>query len=178
MNPVDSDAVRKDRQTVSAQGDSLTRLPEGMSFRNVPTHVDDRGIVFEMFDMRWNWHPDPVVFSYCYTVRPGIIKGWGVHRKHEDRYFLLFGELELILYDERPDSSTHGLVSKIYLNHYQRRIINIPAGVWHANRNVGLTDAVVVNFPTIPYDHADPDKYRLPLDTDKIPYKFKSPRGW
>jgi dTDP-4-dehydrorhamnose 3,5-epimerase len=148
-----------------------------MSFRNVPTHVDDRGVVFEMFDTRWNWHPDPVVFSYCYTVRPGIIKGWGVHRKHEDRYFLLFGELELVLYDERPDSSTLGLVSKIYLNHYQRRIINIPAGVWHANRNVGLTDAVVVNFPTIPYDHADPDKFRLPLDTDRIPYTFDNPKG-
>jgi dTDP-4-dehydrorhamnose 3,5-epimerase len=36
----------------------------------------------------------------------------------------------------------------------------------------------VVNFPTRPYDHASPDKYRLPLDTDEIPYEFEDPRGW
>jgi dTDP-4-dehydrorhamnose 3,5-epimerase len=56
--------------------------------------------------------------------------------------------------------------------------MNIPAGVWHADRNIGDKDAVVVNFPTIQYDHADPDKYRLPLDTDQIPHKFDNPRGW
>jgi dTDP-4-dehydrorhamnose 3,5-epimerase len=28
------------------------------------------------------------------------------------------------------------------------------------------------------YDHANPDKYRLPLDTDLIPYKFENSRGW
>ena len=36
----------------------------------------------------------------------------------------------------------------------------------------------MVNFPTMPYDHSSPDKYRLPLNTDKIPYKFENARGW
>ena len=53
----------------------------------------------------------------------------------------------------------------------------IPAGIWHADHNIGSRDAVVVNFPTIPYDHASPDKYRLPLDTDRIPYRFEPSRG-
>jgi dTDP-4-dehydrorhamnose 3,5-epimerase len=35
-----------------------------------------------------------------------------------------------------------------------------------------------VNFPTIPYDHADPDKYRLPIDTTLIPFSFGSAHGW
>lgn len=176
MKPMST--AKQDQQTVSTEGVSLAKLPEGMTFREVPTHVDDRGSVFEMFDARWNWHPEPVVFSYCYTLRPGMIKGWGIHRKHEDRYFLLLGEMEMVLYDEREGVSTSGLVSKIYLSEFQRKIINIPAGVWHAVRNVGQKDVVVVNFPTIPYDHENPDKYRLPLDTDRIPYKFDNPRGW
>ncbi len=41
----------------------------------------------------------------------------------------------------------------------------IPRGVWHAERCIGGKDAMVVNFPTIQYDHTNPDKYRLPLDT-------------
>jgi dTDP-4-dehydrorhamnose 3,5-epimerase len=168
----------KDTQTVLPTGESIRAVPFGVTFRDTVTHVDDRGAVCELFDPRWAWHKDPLVFVYSFTVRPGMIKGWGIHRKHEDRYLILFGELEVVLYDERPDSPTRGLVSKIVLSEYRRRLMNIPAGVWHADRNIGNKDAVVVNFPTIPYDHADPDKYRLPLNTDQIPYKFDNPQGW
>ncbi len=170
--------VKQDRQTVSSEGQNLTKMIHGVTFKERPTHVDDRGFVCEMYDSRWDWHKGPMVFSYVYTIRPGVIKGWGMHKKHEDRYFILFGEVELVLYDGRKDSPTFGLVSKVYLAESNRRLVNIPTGVWHANRNVGLTDAVVVNFPTICYDHADPDKYRLPLNTKEIPYSFDNPVGW
>jgi len=167
----------QDNATVNSSGISLEKLPEGVTFHNVVTHPDDRGAVCEMFDPRWNWHPDPIVFVYTFSIRPGIIKGWGLHKLHDDRYFILFGEVEVVLYDARPDSATKGSVSKIVLSEYQRRLMNIPAGVWHADNNIGTKDAVIVNFPTIQYNHASPDKYRLPLDTDEIPYKFPNPRG-
>ena len=163
---------QQDAQTVTLQGESVEKLPAGVTFHDVATHSDERGSVVELFDPRWDWHGDPLVFSYSFTIRPGMIKGWGVHRKHEDRYFILFGEMEVVLYDDRPDSSTHGLVSKVLMSEYRRRLMNIPAGVWHADRNIGSRDVVVVNFPTIQYDHADPDKYRLPLDTPLIPHRF------
>jgi dTDP-4-dehydrorhamnose 3,5-epimerase len=168
----------QDRQTVTPDGESLQPLPAGVRFRDAITHVDDRGTVCEMFDPRWNWHEDPLVFVYTFTIRPGMIKGWGMHKKHEDRYLLLYGEMELVLYDDRAESPTRGLVSKIYLSEFRRRLVNIPAGVWHADHNIGNKDVVVVNFPTIQYDHTSPDKYRLSLDTDQIPHKFADPRGW
>ena len=170
--------MEKDKQTVTPTGESIQKLPEGVIIKEIPTHVDDRGFVVEMFDLRWKWHPDPLVFSYAFTIRPGIIKGWGLHKKHEDRYFILFGDMETVFYDGREESATKGLVSKLYLTEYNRCLLSIPAGVWHADRNVGQKDVVVVNFPTIQYDHSDPDKYRLPLDTDEIPYKFEDPKGW
>ena len=54
----------------------------------------------------------------------------------------------------------------------------IPPLVWHTLRNVGTRDLVVVNFPTIQFDHSNPDKYSLPLDTDLIPYSFDGVSGW
>ena len=58
-------------------------------------------------------------------------------------------------------------------------LLVIPRGVWHAERNIGASDVVVVNFPTIPYDHASPDKYRLPLDTKELPVDLGPGwRGW
>jgi dTDP-4-dehydrorhamnose 3,5-epimerase len=168
----------KDKQTTTSSGNLIETVPYGVTFHEVPTHVDDRGEVFEMFDLRWDWHKDPLVFAYSFTIRPGIIKGWGLHKKHEDRYLIVHGHIEVVLYDVRPNSPTNGKVFKIYLSERRRRLMNIPANVWHADRNIGDKEAFLVNFPTIPYDHADPDKYRLPLDTDQIPYEFDNPRGW
>jgi dTDP-4-dehydrorhamnose 3,5-epimerase len=168
----------RDRASVTPEGERLDPLPAGVSFRGVPTHLDERGTVVEVFDPRWDWHPDPVVFVYSFTIRPGFAKGWGLHEAHDDRYFILFGELEVVLYDERSGSPTNGLVARVVLSEYRRGLLSIPAGVWHAERNLGQTDAVVINFPTMPYDHSSPDKYRLPLDTDRIPYRFENVRGW
>lgn len=168
----------QDKQTVTPEGESIQPLPAGVRLRDVITQVDERGWVCEMFDPRWGWNEHPLVFVYTFTIRPGMIKGWGLHKKHEDRYFMLFGEMEAVLYDARPDSPTRGLISKIVLSEHRRRLMNIPAGIWHADRNIGAKDVVVVNFPTIQYDYAHPDKFRLPLNTDQIPYKFENPHGW
>jgi len=79
-----------------------------------------------------------------------------------------------VLYDERDGSPTRGLIARVVLSETRRRLMLIPAGVWHASRNLGDREVVVVvvNFPTKPYVHQDPDKARLPLDNDRIPYRF------
>ena len=100
-----------------------------------------------------------------------------MHKKHEDRYFILNGELELVLYDDREASPTHGTLATVYMSEFRRRLINIPAGVWHANRNVGNKDVLGINFPTEPYDRTDPDKYRLPPNNDIIPHTFEWGKG-
>ena len=82
--------------------------------------------------------------------------------------------MELVCHDAREDSPTRGLVSKLVLSEHRRCLVNVPTGVWHANRNIGARDVVVVNFATTPYDHANPGKERLPLDTTLIPYSSQS----
>lgn len=171
--------IVRDTQTVSADGERLARLPEGMVVRDLVTHTDERGTVCELYDPRWGVSAEALVFAYMFTIRPGMAKGWGIHRRHDDRYAFLRGELELAFYDAREDSATAGEESRLVLSELDRKLITIPRGVWHAERNIGAADVVVVNFPTIPYDHASPDKYRLPLDTDELPAKLgPSWRGW
>jgi dTDP-4-dehydrorhamnose 3,5-epimerase len=167
----------RDSATVTSEGRSTSSLPEGVVLRDLVTHLDERGTVCELLDPRWKWHPDPLVFAYTFSIRSGMIKGWGMHKTHDDRYSLLSGELLLVLFDDRAGSGTRGQVFRIVLSAFHRQLINIPAGVWHANQNVGSDDVIVVNFPTAPYDHAHPDKYRLPINTDKIPYHFDVGRG-
>lgn len=166
------EVAKRDVQTVTGDGAPTRRLTHGVQIKKLPTHVDERGSLMELFDPRWKWHPDPLIYAYCFTIRPGYAKGWSLHQQHQDRYVLLQGEMELVLYDPRKDSLTCGEVCKISLNEYDRCLINVPINVWHADHNRGSKDVLAVNFPTTPYEHANPDKYRLPLNTDLIPYSF------
>lgn len=169
----------RDKQTVDPKtGKEVAKSIHGVTFRESVTHTDDRGTLFEMFDPRWKWHKDPLTYVYACTIRPGITKGWSLHKKTDDRYFLMYGELEVVLYDGREDSPTFGMVQKVYLTEANRRLMSIPVGVWHAVRCIGQKDAVLVNFKSTFYDHKNPDKYRLPLNDEKIPYKFDNPKGY
>jgi dTDP-4-dehydrorhamnose 3,5-epimerase len=83
-----------------------------------------------------------------------------------------------VLYDDREGSPTQGRINEIHRSELQRTLMVIPRGVFHAHVNVGTTDAVLISMPTRAYDHADPDVFRLPLDTDLIPYSFEDKLGW
>ncbi len=171
-------ALKRDKETVKPDGKEVTKLPHGVSFYESKTHVDDRGTLCEMFNPSWGWHKVPLKYAYFITIRPGKVKGWAVHRHHEDRYFIMFGDLELVLYDSRKNSPTYKKVFKIYLSEKNRRAINIPAGVYHAIQNIDDRDVILANFPTKLFDYKNPDKYRLPYNTKEIPHNFDAPRGW
>lgn len=165
-------AAKRDPALVRADATPYRRLTQDVVIQRLVTHVDDRGSVTELYDPRWEVHAAPLVFSYVCSIRPKVVKGWGLHREHDDRYCLLYGEMALLLYDVRPDSTTCGELCRIVLHERDRCLVTIPRNVWHADHNIGDRDLVFVNFPTVAYDHANPDKYRLPLDTDLIPYRF------
>jgi dTDP-4-dehydrorhamnose 3,5-epimerase len=168
----------RDKKSIKSDGTEIVTLPDGVSLHDCKVHVDDRGSLCEMFNPEWGWNTKPMTYSYYFTVRPGKVKGWGVHRKHEDRYFIIVGEVELVLYDDRKESPTYKSVFKVLLSDQDRKAINIPSGVYHATHNISDKEAILANFPTELYDRNNPEKYRLPYDTDKIPYSFDAPKGW
>lgn len=167
-------AAQQDKATVSAAGRETRKLLDGVQIRSLTTHVDERGSVTELYDPRWGFTPDPLVFCYTFSIRPQIVKGWSLHKRHQDRYAILQGEMDLVLFDSRAESSTFNEVCVIRMSEYHRCLVNIPEYVWHADYNVGNKDVVALNFPTIQYDHSAPDKWRLPIDTPLIPYRFPS----
>lgn len=162
----------KDAATVAPDGSSLQERIAGVEIRRPPTHADERGTITEIFDLRWGFTEDPLVYVYHVTVTPGQTKGWVLHREQNDRMFVYDGVLRVVLCDARDDSETHRRLNVFHFGSHDRALLSIPAGVWHAVKNVGVSEASFVNLPSRPYEHENPDKLRLPLENDVIPYRL------
>jgi dTDP-4-dehydrorhamnose 3,5-epimerase len=100
-----------------------------------------------------------------------------VHRRQEDRLFVSRGRLRFGLYDDRPESPTYRRLNVFTITDRRRALVVIPRGVFHGVENVGTEEALYLNLPTRAYDHADPDKYRLPLQNALIPFAFDRSRA-
>jgi dTDP-4-dehydrorhamnose 3,5-epimerase len=166
-------APQKDTQTVDSNWQSVKPRIRGVEIKHLPTISDDRGTLCEVFRPAWAIHPDPLVYVYQVTIRPGQIKGWVKHLDQDDRIFVSMGTCQVVLFDDRDDSPTRGMVNELFFSHLNRALFTIPAGVWHALRAVGSEDVMFINMPTRPYDYTNPDKFRLPLENDLIPFRFK-----
>jgi dTDP-4-dehydrorhamnose 3,5-epimerase len=168
----------KDPQTITPEGELLGPYIHGVEIRRARTIQDERGEICEIFDARWGFTSEPLVYVYQAMIRPGKVKGWVIHRKQNDRLFFNLGTAKVVLYDDREKSPTHRMINEIYLGERDRGVLVIPGGVYHAIQNIGIEDLYFTNMPTRAYDHADPDKYRLPSDSDLIPYRFEDRLGW
>ena len=48
----------------------------------------------------------------------------------------------------------------------------IPPGIWHGFKNVSGDVAMFINYFDREYRYSDPDEYKLPPNTDEIPFSF------
>ena len=168
----------QDKQSVTPEGQSVKPLIQGLIVRPARTIEDKRGEVVEIYRPAWNVHPDPLVYVNQVSIRPGAIKGWTVHHQQDDRIYLCLGVTRWAFYDARDDSPTYKMVNEFVFSDRTRALLIIPHGVFHAVKNIGQTEAIFIDMPTQPYDHENPDKYRLPPHNAVIPFDFDDGPGW
>ncbi len=162
----------RDESSVDDRGGPSAIGIEGVRYERLTPHVDHRGSLREVVNFDQSFWSSPVVYSYCFTIKPGRIKGWGMHKRQEDRYFICSGDVRVALFDGRVTSPSHERPSEFYFTDASPGLLLIPPGVWHATQNWGRREAVLMNFPTRPYDRKDPDKYRIDPHAGEIPFDW------
>jgi dTDP-4-dehydrorhamnose 3,5-epimerase len=164
--------ARQDRPTVDAASRSLGIGIEGVRVERLVPHSDHRGQLTQIMSAVSPIWDEPVVHAYHVTVKPGRIKGWGMHLLQADRHYPFAGDGRMVLHDGRADSPTHGEFAEIAFSDVSRGVLYIPPGVWHAAQNIGNRDWQMINFPTRAYDSENPDKYRIDPHSGEIPFDF------
>jgi dTDP-4-dehydrorhamnose 3,5-epimerase len=165
----------RDGATVDSKGERLTTGIQGVRYSRLVSQVDHRGSLTEVINVTNDFWDEPIVYSYCFTIRPGRIKAWGMHKLQADRYFIVGGHVRVVLYDGRTQSPTFGQFAEFHLTEESRGLLLIPPGVWHGDQNYGAKDAAVLNFPTRAFNREDPDKYRIDPHSNTIPFDWSLP---
>src|SRR5450756_4496 len=149
---------------------------DGVAIKQLRVIPDERGRLTEML------RSDDEAFErfgqrYVTTTYPGVVKAWHMPRKQDDNVVCVRGMIKLALYDGREGSATGGEVMEIFLGEHRPLLVHIPREVYHGWKCVSEYEAYVVNMPTELYDYDEPDEYRLPFDTDEIPYDWDLKMG-
>ncbi len=166
-------AAKKDPQIISEEWHLLKETIHGVHVKEVRHVPRDHGVITEVFRPEWDPTGLPVVHLYQSRLFPGAIGAWSCHARTVDRLFVNQGNIKAVLYDGREESPTYGMINEVHLGDARPAMVVIPIGVWHGLQNLGSSDALVLNLPSIAYDYKDPDHWRLPYDTDEIPYQWK-----
>jgi dTDP-4-dehydrorhamnose 3,5-epimerase len=169
----DSLGEQKDRQSITSDWNSLQELINGVRVKEMKNVVKGSGdVLCEVFRRDWMLDDGQVDQVFQSVMNPGSISAWHVHHLTTDRLFASVGLLQIVLFDGRQNSPTHGQINEFRLGAVRPALVVIPPGVFHGVRNISDQPAVLLNLVSEAYQCEDPDHWRLPLDTDKIPYRF------
>ena len=144
---------------------------QGVEIKQLARHADERGFLMELL------RSDDAIFTkfgQCYVSMnyPGVIRAWHHHQKQDDFFVVMKGMIKVGLYDMREGSSTRGEVGEFYLGDNNNIMLKIPVGVVHGYKTVGTEPSLLINFPSEVYNPEEPDEYRLPWNTDQIPFDW------
>lgn len=85
---------------------------------------------------------------------PGVIRAFHRHKKQYDYWYLVQGNIEVVL------SSGVGSFAKYYLGQNENLVIE--PNIWHGFRVLGTEPAILLYFVSEEYDRKNPDEERAP----------------
>ena len=152
------------------------QLIHGVHVKPLRVIPDERGYLMEML------RADDPFFQkfgqvYVSVAYPGVVKGWHYHRKQTDHFVIVKGMMKVVLYDAREDSPTKGMVNEFFMGERNPVLVSIPPGVVHGMKGIGTEPAMLINTPTEPYNHAQPDEHRIHPHENDIPYQWDRKDG-
>lgn len=173
-NVVGADELLAKHSAVNAQGALKSVLIHDVVFRPTRPVPHEDGHVSEVARATWEVLGGPVVQVHLTTTFPGRIRAWGLHQRSTDRLFVVSGLVKIVVFDGRLDSPTQGRVNEFTVSEKNPGLLVIPPNLYHGWKNIGTTEAIIINMPSSMYDYEAPDALDLPWDSEAaariVPY--------
>ncbi len=166
-------APQKDQPLAAPRSGIRAGSIDGVLLREGSNIVTRNGHTTEVYSSPWGLPVEAVEHVIHVSLKPAAISAWHLHRAQTDQIVPVSGMLKVVLYDPREEASSRGRVDVFHLSPMRPSLLLIPPGVWHGVQNMLASEfSAFINLFDRPYEHADPDEWRLPLRNDDIPYDF------
>ncbi|HKQ99854.1 MAG TPA: hypothetical protein VJT09_04225 [Pyrinomonadaceae bacterium] len=165
----------KDQYHITPDWEPIQKLIDGVKIKRIKNVVKENGVLTEIFRTDWALDDGEVSQVFQKILPPGGVSAWHAHQLTTDRLFVSQGLIKVVLFDARLKSPTHRLVNEFHAGPMNPALIIVPPGVWHGIQNVAQEPSCLINLVNQAYSYEDPDHWRLPVDTPKIPYTFGGP---
>lgn len=163
----------KDRQSVTSAWKRVgPRRISGVTVREVRNVLKEGGVLTEIYRREWKDGGGGAKQVFQTLLDPGAISAWHTHRRTTDRLFVASGACRIVLFDARRESRTVGALNVLLVGAARPALVTIPAGVWHGVQATSPAPSLLLNVVDRAYRYKDPDHWRLPPDSDRIPYRF------
>lgn len=144
---------------------------DGVKIRKLKVIPDERGYLMEIL------RSDDELYrrfgqAYITVAYPGIVKAWHYHKEQVDTFTIVSGMGKFVLYDRREKSKTKGEVNEFFIGEKNPMLIQIPIGVCHGFKAIGIEPAIALNIPDQVYNYEAPDEMRIDPYDDSIPYDW------
>jgi dTDP-4-dehydrorhamnose 3,5-epimerase len=175
-NVVGSAELLAKKSAVDEHGHLRSRLVDGVVFRPTRSVPHEDGFLTEVARASWDALDKPVTQVHITTTFPARIRAWGLHQASVDRLFVVSGLVKIVVFDGRLDSPTHGHYTELVASERNPGLLTIPPDLYHGWKNIGVTEAIIINMPSEMYNYEDPDALDMPWDSpaarELIPYTW------
>ncbi|OHY73455.1 dTDP-4-dehydrorhamnose 3,5-epimerase family protein [Priestia aryabhattai] len=149
---------------------------KGVKTKKLIKHCDDRGFFAEVLRDDDNLLSNFGQISWS-TSYPGIIKAFHYHEYQDDIWFFPSGNVRVVLYDLRENSSTRGQTDIYYMGENNPIILLIPKNVAHGYQVLGGKAATIIYCTTKSYNSIQPDEKRIPWNDKTIAFNWEIKHG-
>ncbi len=142
---------------------------DGVKITKLNQIFDERGKVMHMLrnDQKIFSKFGEIYFSYTH---PNVVKAWHYHKEMTLNYAVIYGEVKLVLFDDRENSTTKGNLMELYFSPENYNLITVPPKIWNGFKTVGSKPAILANCSDIPHD--DNEVLRKDYQDQSIPYNW------
>ena len=150
---------------------SSNSIIEGVVLTPLKQIKDERGAVFHVMK---NNSETFYSFGEAYfsKINKKVVKGWKYHKEMKQNFCVPYGKLKLVLFDNRVNSSSKGVINEIILSDDKNYIrVTIPENIWYSFKCLSDDYCLLLNIANI--KHKKNESVNMDLNNNIIPYKWE-----
>ena len=149
----------------------------GVHIKSLKSFPDDRGFFREIVRSSEPVFENGVFAQWSHSkMQKDVVKAWHFHHKQYDWWYVALGQVETVLYDNRPESPTYKTKLVIRMGdagefgpETSEVCVRIPPGVLHGLRV--LSDTAHLFYITSEIYNPD-EEGRIPFDSNLVPHDW------